>query len=443
MAYQDRYTEYFQQIPQYIRSCQEENRRVVFGYTSDLDVVIRWDPEKFSRFLEEYLKEEPSVRDLDTIDSLEDFARIVSYYAINGLGGEVDITNYAACEYVQKEFDTSYALGGTCAQGAAAFGAVGFPLIAYITDRCRPVCRFLDYPGVESVKEGRQVPIMEIATDDRPVIHMIFQFTKGDVIRCGQRSWEIPRSNRLIIDYDTIHKDLPVSPDFYRFCEENAGNMISYNVSGFNAIIDEDIARQRMAQLTAHYARVKEKNPHCVIFFEGAHYLNPAVKRIVFEEIVHQADILGMNEEELVDMCHRLGREVNDEELDSVLAGLTLLLETYPAKGIILHTKDYAMYFGAPMPQYNIEPGLTMGNLMACTRARTGRYGSQEDCLESIRQLSLSPKGVEFARQLEGKATAPYDVRMVPARYMEKPLYTIGLGDTFVAGMQTGFLHAK
>ena len=442
MAYQDRYAEYVQQIPAYIESCREENRRVVFGYASDLDVVIDWDPEKFSRFLESYLKEEPSVKEIDSIDSLEDFARIVSYYAVNGLGGEVDITSLAVCDYVQREFDTDYALGGTGAQGAAAFGAVGFPLIVYLTDRCRPVCRFLDYPGVESIEEGRQVPVMDIATDDVPVMHIIFQFTKGDVIRWGSRSWEIPRSNRLIIDYDTIHKDLPVSPDFYRFCEENAGKIISYNVSGFNAIVDEAVARRRMEQLTAHYARVKAANPQCVIFFEGAHYLNPAVKEIVFEEIVHQADILGMNEEELVDMGGRLGCAVDEDDLDSVLAGLGKVMETYPARGIILHTKDYSMYFGHPMPQYNLELGLTMGNLMACTRARIGRYGSQADCLESMRQLSLSEKGLDFAAQLEGKKV-PYHTVLVPARYMEKPLYTIGLGDTFVAGMQMGFLHTK
>ena len=89
------------------------------------------------------------------------------------------------------------------------------------------------------------------------------------------------------------------------------------------------------------------------------------------------------------------------------------------------------------MATVDIEMGLTLGNLMSGTRARIGKYGTKEDCRKSL-ELGLSRIGLEFAERLshiQRKHTAV----LVPSRYMEKPRYTIGLGDTFVAGMQLCF----
>ncbi len=145
-----------------------------------------------------------------------------------------------------------------------------------------------------------------------------------------------------------------------------------------------------------------------------------------------------MNEEELVDLTMKKAHPVDKESLESVLAGLDYLLELYPVKGIVMHSKDYSLYYGEAMEDIDLEMGLTLGNLMSGTRARIGRYGTQEECRESLK-LDLSPTGVKFAEQLtamELKHTAI----LVPSRYMEKPRYTIGLGDTFVAGMQMCFV---
>jgi hypothetical protein len=39
--------------------CAQHGRRLVLGYTSDLDVVLDWDGDVFSAIAEEFLKEEP------------------------------------------------------------------------------------------------------------------------------------------------------------------------------------------------------------------------------------------------------------------------------------------------------------------------------------------------------------------------------------------------
>ena len=97
------------------------------------------------------------------------------------------------------------------------------------------------------------------------------------------------------------------------------------------------------------------------------------------------------------------------------------------------------MYYGNELPNIDIEKGLTMGNLMSGTRARTGRYGDQKDCEETL-SLPLSPTGLRFAQEVENISSSR-SICLVPSRYMEKPAYTIGLGDTFVAGVQMAFIR--
>ena len=439
MTYRDQYAKYHQNLPQDAERVKASGARIILGYTSDLDVVLDWNDEVFADLLSTYLHEEPSTRTGDVIDSMEAFARIVSYYMIHGLGGEIDITNIAVCEYLEKRFHTGYALGGTCAQGAAALNALGFPVIAHITDRSNEVCRLMSGAGLDTVTREGVAPMMQSATSELPVRHMILQYPKGATVTFEGRSWQAPVSNRLIMDFDTIHKAMPVDPWFYDYCEKEARQILVYCISGLNGIIDERVMAEKVDELIRHYQTVKQGNPDCMIYLEGACYLNPELKNLVFDRLSSVVDLYGMNEEELVEHAERFGQRTDKEDLSSVLKALRLLLEKYPVRGIILHTKDYAMYFGRKLANCDIEKGLTIGNLMAATRARTGRYGSYEDCRETM-NLALSAEGIRFVEALSQERLEE-QVCIVPSRYMEHPKYTIGLGDTFMAGCLTAFVR--
>ncbi|MEI3175440.1 MAG: hypothetical protein V8S96_02510 [Lachnospiraceae bacterium] len=74
---------------------------------------------------------------------------------------------------------------------------------------------------------------------------------------------------------------------------------------------------------------------------------------------------------------------------------------------------------------------------MSGTRARIGKYGTQEECRGSL-SLSLSPTGPAFDDRLEQLPLKKQAV-LVPSRYLEHPKYTIGLEYTFVSGVHTCF----
>lgn len=441
MAYKDTYGYHLLEVAADISHCLKTGRRVVFGYTSDLDIVFQYDRDAFNRLIRDYLEtdEAPQILPEDSIDSISDLARVVAAYMIAGAGGEIDITDHAVCEYLNDHFDGVPGLGGTCAQGAAALAAMGMPLIAHISDRCEQVCRLMDYPGLNTIKDGQSAPIMEIATQKTPVYHMILQYTKGDTFEIGGQTYTVPCSNRLIMDFDTIHKDLIVDRSFREYLEEHAGDVISYNISGLNGMLDPELTAKRLAEMDLHYKTIKEKNPACIFYFESAHYLNPQVKHLVYHTMARYVDILGMNEEELVVHTRECGQDIDKSSFPDVIRGLELVQKRHGVKGIILHTKDYAMYFGDELAGINIEKGLAMGNLLAGTRARTGRYGTHKDCLDSL-QCPLSETGLRFYDELAAMGLGS-SIRLVPSRYLEKPKYTIGLGDTFVAGVQLAFIR--
>ncbi len=126
------------------------------------------------------------------------------------------------------------------------------------------------------------------------------------------------------------------------------------------------------------------------------------------------------------------------DDLNSVLLGMESIIDRYLVKGIIMHTKDYSMYYGNHIQGVDIEKGLTLGNLLSGTRARTGLYGSQKDCSESL-VLELSRTGLAFEEKLKS-IELKRCACIVPSRYMEHPRCTIGLGDAFAAGMQLSFI---
>ncbi len=437
MAYQDKYEAYLDQIPGDIRRCRETGRRHVFGYTSNYDVVLKWDVDVYNKILEEFLKEEPSAEAGDTMDTMEDFARISSYCLMKGIGANFDITSVEVCQYLQSHFESEPALGGTCAQGAAALAALGFPMVAQLTDKCREVCSMMDAAGMQVVKGDKLVPIMEGASDEPPVYHMILQFSKDDKILIHGKEYAVPLSNRLILFYDKIHKTVPIDPCFFDYWNRHAEDVSSYLASGFDAVIDTAVMEERLEQICGHMEIMRKKNPDFVFYLEGAYYMNPEVKELLFKKLAPYADIVGTNEEELVAQNERYGIHTDIEDLASVIQGTQALLDRYGAGGVVLHTKDYSLYYGKEWKGIDIEKGLTIGNLMSGTRARIGKYGTIEECRESL-ALSLSPTGLAFHERLEQLELDKQAV-LVPSRYLEHPKYTIGLGDTFVSGVHTCF----
>lgn len=442
--YVDRYADYLDKLQEEISRRHQEEPRPLVGFCSNADVVLSWNAASYNQILKKYLCAKPDQGRNEPIASMEEFAKISSWYILQGIGGNMDIANIQVCKELLENFATEPALGGTGAQAAAALGAVGIPADVHLTDRSEPVRTMLSGSGVMMIENGKRIPVEHCTDNAPPIYHFILQFQKDDVIEINGKEFRIPCSNRLILFYDPIHRLLPIAQDYCSYYENNPHHLTSYLLSGFDAVVDVAVIEERLEMLSGHITRLRKKNPNVVFYLEGAFYLNPEVKTSVMRQLGPLADVVGMNEEELTEALTEFGQKIDLDEAEQVLRGIKQYLARFNLRGIVLHTKDYAMYYGKPLPGIDVEQGLTLGSLMAATRARTGRYGSLQDCRESL-ALPLSERGTAFAQAFLQLAGQDEDTALVavPSRYIEHPRYTIGLGDTFTAGVQISFWSAK
>jgi len=442
--YNDHYALYLDSLQAEIDAGQKNERRPLIGFCSNADVVLMWNAATYSQILKQYLRAEPNPGRNEQIGSMEDFARISSWYVMHGLGGNMDISSAKVCEQLLESFSRELALGGTGAQAAAALGTIGIPADIHLTDRSSPVCKMLSGKGICAVDDGKRIPVESCKCDSSPIYHFILQFQKDDVIEINGKMCRIPCSNRLIFFFDTVHCLIPIAADYCQYYEQTSQPLSSYLLSGFDAVVDVSVIEERADMLASHIEILRKRNPNMVFYLEGAFYLNPAVKSRIMSQLGPLVDVVGMNEEELMEAVAEFGQELDANDAEQVLNSAAQYMEQFNLRGVVLHTKDYAMYYGSPLPGIDLEQGLTLGNLMAATRARIGRYGSMQECRETL-ALPLSANGKTFVEKLI-RLRNQQDFRVlvaVPSRYMERPRYTIGLGDTFTAGVQICFWSEK
>lgn len=431
--YIDNYQAYYRQLAEESTLRKAQNKFISLGFTSDLDVFIHWDEEKFNQILssaESCVRLDPKD---DLMAAIASLFTTIADYALRGLGGEARFSHPGVEQYILDHFTYDFGLGGTAAQAAAALGALNIPVILSVTDRSQPVIQLLNNPSISGILKSELVPIGSLASAASPVLHFIFQYPKGAMIRANGKSQTVPLSNRMIVHNDETLKNVFLDCDFLQWSERHAEALACCSVSGLNAIVDVQIVNNRLRTLVPHYSAIKTANPACLIYFESAHYLNAQVKAAVFNQFAKVVDIFGINEEELIDIASDFGIRTDIDDPDSILRSLRAVADSYTIPGIVLHTKDYSLYYGENLPRIDLEKGLTLGNLLSGTRALTGKYGSYEDC-SRILDYALSERGVNFANQLP-EADQDRILKLVPSRYIEKPEFTIGLGDTFMAGM--------
>lgn len=430
------YEKAFDTMREKVRYRRQKGIFTALGYTSNLDVLCDFKVDVLNCLLEQYLKDE-NLEEMKApllITSMEEFLHAIVYYCVNGIGGEVDIEDF---EIIKSTFDTKLGMGGTATQGAMALAAVKCPSMVHLTDDSREVCEILKSPQIFTVSDSEKLIHTDgVKAKAEQEIHYIIQFKKGDVIELGGQKIAIPVSNRLIVTNITVNETVPFSKSYFHYIEKNAKHVTSVVLSSFNAIQQKKVLNERLDYVKKHCIKYKQNNEKGIVYFEDAHYHNAEVRKICLDTIYPHVDIVSMNEEELANTLELYDHPICIDDILSCEEGVRFLIQRFQIqKGVIVHTKDYSMYAGKKL-EYDIESGLMYGNMMATAKAMNGWYGTEE-AIAQVMELPLSEKGVENRKMISEKGIE--NMIVVPSKYMDKPKYTIGLGDSFVAGVQICF----
>jgi len=437
MAMYDKYTSAYTQLAPVVQERVEKKRYPALGFTSNLDLLCDFEVSILNRLLAQYLPQATAaeIKVPELIVTMEDLLHAIIYFCMQGIGGEVEITNGSLLD---EHFAWKQGVGGTGVQAAMALAAIGCPSIVHLTDDSKEVCEILDSPHIYTVSpEGELIHTNQVISTQEQEVHYIIQFKKGDIIQLGEERITIPVSNRLILTKVTVNEHVPFFEPFFEYIENHAASISSTVLSSFNCILDPAVLQARLEYLQGHVERYKAGNPQGIVFFEEAHYHSEEIRKLCAETIYSSVDILSLNEEELQSLLAMYSFPHASQDILSAVQGVKFLREKFGIKqGVIVHTKDYSMYVGDKLG-VDIERGLMYGNLVATAKAVQGWYATREQIGELL-QLEESRVGLEA---LERISSSEYrdEVVLVPTKYLDKPKYTIGLGDSFVAGVQLCF----
>lgn len=408
-----------------------------FGFTSNLDILCTFNIDTFNQLLNEYYHDAilDKMKKAVVIRSMRDFLSTVVYYCANGIGGESDIHDFS---FLSGKFGEKYGMGGTGVQAALALSKLGIPSLVHLTDDSKEVCNILACNNIYTIDNHCQkVHTDMIHQAHEQEIHYIIQFKKGDLICLGEQKLAVSASNRLILTKVTVNATVPFSKQYFEYVEKNADKISSCVFSSFNCILDQQILAKRLDEAVIHAGNYRKNNPNGIVYFEDAAYHSSVTRRIVTEKLYPEINILGINEEELASALQDDGKNIDQDNINSCIEAARYLRQKYLLRdGVIVHTKDYSMYVGNKI-RSDIKTGLIYGNLLATSKALRGWYGSLDD-IKEVMHLKFSSKGLAFYHLLENNPFS--DVILIPTKYIEKPKYTIGLGDSFVGGLQICFL---
>jgi ADP-dependent phosphofructokinase/glucokinase len=438
MKTEEKYLAAFEGLDTAIRSHVEQKRYPAMGYTTNFDLLCDFQVEKLNELIAKRLPQLnlSELKPTAVIKTTEELLCTIAYFCVNGIGGEADLNDPSLMNGI---FNLRPAIGGTAAQAAMALAAVGMPSVIHITDDSKEVCDLLNSPLIYTVSDdGHLVHTDVIQQKHEQEIHYIIQFRKGDVVRFADCEVPIPVSNRLILTKVTVNEIVPLSAPYLSYLEDHAQEFGSNVLSSFNCLKRKDELEKHLEVIKRHVEKYRMNNPKGIVFFEDAHYHSYEIKQFCMESIYPFVDIVSLNEEELKSTLSLYDIPLDLNNILSCVEGMDAIRRKFRIrKGVIVHTKDYSIYAGDKIEGCDIETGLIYGNLLATAKASGGTYGSREKLAE-ILKLPLSEKGKECQAVLKNSKYSETAV-LVPSKYIDKPKFTIGLGDSFVAGLQICF----
>ena len=425
------------ELSRVIRTRRENGIYTAMGFTSDLDVLLDFQVEKLNELLERYVPDGvlEEMKPAPVIRNERELLETIVSYCIRGAGGEADMEDI---ELIRSHFSCQNGMGGNAVQAALALAQFGGGSIVHLTDDSFEVREQLDYPCIRvALPDGTLGGSMDLVQKNPQEIHVILQYQKGNVIRLGKQEAVIPDSNRLILNKNTINMILPLDEDYLTWIETNARQVSSDMLSSFNYVLEKDMLRQRLERILLHVERYRRGNPEGVVYYEDGYYRDMEIRKLCIGMLFPEVDILSMNEEELLHTLKLYGEKADLSDILSCVHGVETLIGRFGVKkGVVIHTKDYAMYVG-DRKGFDIEKGMFWGNMLATAKALFGNYGSDEE-VKQVLELPFSEAGLKY-RDIIREHGPENRVVLIPTFYLDKPKYTIGLGDSFTGGMQLCF----
>jgi ADP-dependent phosphofructokinase/glucokinase len=300
-----------------------------------------------------------------------------------------------------------YQVGGTGPQASWALATIGARSVLALADRSAEQLAVID-PRAGVCADGAIVAAGSLMPSGEPskLPHCILEFTAGT----AHAGVTIPRSSRIILRFgdEPIERDEQYQAVTTGLAAEAGAGL----VSGLNGLRDDDSAERDWAR---ELARAWSAAGLAVIHHELGEY--PSRRRLQEAAALGTATSLGMSLSELFMLAGGRG-DPRSLARDAALR--------YGAARLIVHADDWALAVHRGDPRHEADV-LLAGNVVAAARARAGQPASVLGAAAEASYTGDLPP--------DGAMADGWQATSVPAPYLPRPAGTIGLGDTFTAGI--------
>ncbi|PVE69928.1 ADP-dependent glucokinase/phosphofructokinase [Microbacterium testaceum] len=346
---------------------------------------------------------------------VRDLARWLHDRILNGRGGEV-LAERRGFDWIVRTFRGTPTMGGTGAQVSRVLASLGVQSVLALSDRTAAQLDTMDDGlrvvgddgGLHSPREITPSP----ARPNDPIF--VFQFTQGVLLRGAVGDAEAiitRRSTRIILRAPARALDLDDA--FAAYVEDH--RLTTMLLSGFQTAEPAAVEPTR-AWFQDRFAWLADR-PR-LVHFEIAEYESHEHARSAVAGLTGFANSLGMSLSELGQLA-----SIPDPVEAAVAIANELGLDR-----VSVHADDFAFVVTTGDPVLE-EEALLAGCLLAASRAVTGAPVLPR---EMPAGTTLSPLPASLRRE---SPDPRYRLVAVPSPYTPSPCVTLGLGDTFVAGM--------
>ncbi len=443
---------------------------VACAFHSVLDGVLRINPETIRLILDENESLKQAALEgckgnfPNEIHTPEDFIRGLFHSLDKGAALQLMIRSEDTYQWALRAFGTGdLRLGGTSGNMGRALAPLGIPVTVYANPLTVELADlFGNYDNLKVISRQDHNYVLkkpkEAATEHGVfAIHWILEYSSDFELDLDGYRVAPGRANRYIPAWNPRNNQFKMSDIF---AEGFLSLIDSYShllFSGFHILSekypDSSTCEDVIKPIGQYLDQVCLSSSELKIHLEMASIASPKVRGSILQHIIPKVHSLGLNETELPLLLESIGKHEMADSLwknpaiHEYVHGLYILLSHTKLQRIHFHNFGY--YLCLEQQEWSSpeksRDALLFAAIMAAARAKDGLFSSRKDIAKGL-TIPVSDKGLNHLNQLGEELQVPglaedgigkyknLNLAAIPAKLVESPLFTVGLGDTISSG---------
>nr|6C8Z_A Chain A, ADP-dependent phosphofructokinase [Methanosarcinales]6XIO_A Chain A, ADP-dependent phosphofructokinase [Methanosarcinales archaeon] len=470
--WEKRYNEAYSDISKSLKKV----KGIFVAYNSNIDAIKHIDEDDIEKLLEQVDAKEVQERIMEyprQIDSPADFVARLIISMRDGKAAEVPTYTTDIHEWLTDNLGFDEArMGGQAGIISNLLANMGIKnVIAYVPWLSKEQAEYfvdsenLLHPVVENGKLELKHPKEAYNPDNKPKVNWIIEFSKGLEVKFAGEKIVVPRDNRLIVSSRPPWIRIDMSEELYEHLPEIGKNIDGAILSGYQMIKEEyedgKTYKDYVEKAVNVIKRLKEGNPDIRIHVEFTSIQNKLIRKAILKDIVRKhVHSLGLDTVEVANALNVLGYEelaysVIKKDENAIVAlyeGAVILLHELKLERVHVHSLGYYICVvskDSPVSPEDHRKSLLFASTVAAARALLGNINSLDD-IEAGLDVPVSEQGYNQLEKLEKYlvrrgictledfengciCTPNHDVIIIPTKVVEKPVATVGIGDTISA----------